>query len=69
MLKEFERDDNAVLGVGYHVRRIDASGLSYFDDLFMVRNNFGTSLATVPEPATLSLLGIGALLLLRRRTR
>ena len=38
------------------------------DDLFMIRNNFGTT-TIVPEPVTLSLLGVGGLALLRRRGR
>jgi len=36
------------------------------DDLFTVRNNFGTGLI-VPEPMTLSLLGLGAAAFIRRR--
>jgi len=44
------------------------NGTVDLDDLFMVRNNFGTGLAAVPEPMTLSLLGIGAMALLRRRS-
>ena len=43
----------------------DGDGAVNLDDLFMVRNNFGTS--TVPEPMTLSLLGISGLALLRRK--
>jgi len=43
-------------------------GAVNLDDLFTVRNNFGTGL-TVPEPATLSLMGLAAVALLRRRSR
>ena len=42
-------------------------GAVNLDDLFMVRNNFGTGLTEIPEPMTLSLLGLGALALLRKR--
>jgi len=46
----------------------DGDGAVDLDDLFMIRNNFGAGLAAaVPEPATLSLLCVGALALLRRR--
>jgi len=44
----------------------DGDGDVDLDDLFAVRNNFGTGLI-VPEPMMLSLLGIGALALIRRR--
>ena len=37
------------------------------DDLFTVRNNFGTGSSPIPEPVTISLLGMGAVALLRRR--
>jgi len=45
----------------------DGDGAVNLDDLFMVRNNFGAGLTVIPEPMTLSLLGIGGLALLRRK--
>jgi len=44
----------------------DGDGDVDLDDLFTVRNNFGTGLI-VPEPMTLSLLGLGAAAFIRRR--
>ena len=44
-------------------------GAVNLDDLFTVRNNFGTGLAAVPEPATLSLMAVGAVAVLGRRKR
>jgi hypothetical protein len=48
----------------------NADGTVDLTDLNNVRNNFGESLVTgsVPEPATLALLSLGGLALLRRRS-
>ena len=45
----------------------DGDGDVDLDDLFTVRNNFGRTTIVVPEPATLSLLALGGVALLRRR--
>ena len=47
----------------------DGNGVVDLNDLFTVRNNFGSGAAEapMPEPATITMLGAGAALLLRKR--
>jgi len=49
----------------------DGNGLVELDDLFAVRNHFGETAAeaAVPEPATLVMMAVGAVLALRRGRR